>query len=122
MLRPMIILVQLAAVFLRWCELSVSIGEVSSGREPFSAATAGSLHGTWDEAPANGPADCACLAIAMVRLARRCGGGAPRDDDPLAPHGLEALLADKVAGWPTIDSTRDSGAHSSDGQRQSLVG
>lgn len=40
------------------------------------------------------------VALTILQLARRSGDGAPRDDDPLAPGGLEAALAPEVSTRP----------------------
>ena len=40
------------------------------------------------------------LLSRLFRLAGRPGGGAPRDDDPLAPGRLEAVLAPEVSTRP----------------------
>ncbi len=44
------------------------------------------------------------LLSRLFRLAGRPGGGAPRDDDPLAPGWLEAFLATEVSTRPATDS------------------
>src|SRR5207253_8840264 len=51
-----------------------------------------------------------------LQLARRPGGRAPRDDDPLAPRRLETVLSPEVSAWPTTDSPTITG--SGDGSSQ----
>src|SRR5437016_314361 len=54
--------------------------------------------------------------LKTLQLARRLGGRAPRDDDPLAPRRLETVLAPEVPTWPTADSPTITG--SGDGSSQ----
>jgi|SRR5271169_6000352 len=50
------------------------------------------------------------------------GRSAPRDDDPLAPSGMEIILAVEVPTRPTADSAAHSGPDPPDGERESRVG
>ncbi len=52
----------------------------------------------------------AVLSRLFFQLARRTGGRAPRDDDPLAPGGLEAVLAPEVSARPTADPEARTGS------------
>src|SRR5438132_5251294 len=54
--------------------------------------------------------------LKILQLARRPGGRAPRDDDPLAPRRLETVLSPEVSTWPTTDSPTITG--SGDGSSQ----
>jgi hypothetical protein len=50
-------------------------------------------------------------AIGLIdRLAESFCGRAPRDDDPLAPGGLETFLAPEVSTRPTFDSSTITGS------------
>ena len=60
--------------------------------------------------------------VTRISLARRTRSGAARDDDPLAPGGMEIILAVKVPTRPTTDSAADSGPDPPDGERESFVG
>src|SRR5450755_687631 len=56
------------------------------------------------------------VTLAIVQLARRARCGEARDDDSLAPGGMEVILAAEVPARPTVDSTGASEAHPPDCQ------
>src|SRR5207248_7933153 len=60
--------------------------------------------------------------LKILQLARRLGGRAPRDDDPLAPRRLETVLAPEVPTWPTADSSTITGSDPPHGEREPFVG
>ena len=60
--------------------------------------------------------------LKTLQLARRLGGRAPRDDDPLAPRRLETVLAPEVPTWPTADSSTITGSDPPHGEREPFVG
>src|SRR5437899_993251 len=55
-------------------------------------------------------------------LARRLGGRAPRDDDPLGRRRLKTVLAPEVPTWPTADSSTITGSDPPHGEREPFVG
>jgi len=60
--------------------------------------------------------------LKTLQLARRLGGRAPRDDDPLAPRRLKTVLAPEVPTWPTADSSTITGSDPPHGEREPFVG
>jgi len=64
----------------------------------------------------------ASLTMVSVSLNEVDGRRAPRDDDPLAPGGLEAVLAPEVSTRPIADPEASSGADPPDEERESHMG
>src|ERR1019366_2704300 len=92
--------------------------------DPDAASAARLIRGTRCEAAANRSRhpDHTSVALAILRLAQRPGGGAPRDDDPLAPGRLAAVLAPEVSTPPTADPEAITGSDPPHGKREPFMG
>ena len=62
------------------------------------------------------------IALAISQVTRCSGGGAPRDDDPLEPGGLAAVLAPDVSARPTAYPRASTGSDPPHGERESHMG
>jgi len=93
-------------------------------RESLPAPAAGSVHrARYPTAPARRGDTRQPGAIGRaLRLARRAGGRAAGDDDPLAPRGLETPLANEVSSRSASDPARAPRADSQDARENVLWG
>src|SRR5450756_1537022 len=90
----------------------VSLNAINQSREPVSASVTRPVHRARCQSAANRSIDAnlACDALKILRMAECPGGGAPRDDDPLAPCGMATVLAPEVSTQPTGDSPTIAGS------------
>ncbi len=106
MLRLLLILVQLAADAVRWCGL-VLRSQRSVEAENLFLRRQLALYVERSVEPRRIDS---VTRVALALLSRfftpagRSGGGAPGNDDPLAPSGMETVVALEVATRPSIDS------------------
>lgn len=123
MLRLIVILVQLAAVSLRWCGLACRSTQSVQAENLFLRRQLA----LYIERSVKPRRMDAATRIVLALLSRwldwRNALVVVRPQTMIRWHrGLEAVLADEVATGSTADSARDSGAHPSDGKRESRVG
>ena len=99
MLRLLLILVQLSADAVRWCGLVLRSQRSIEAENLFLRRQLA----LYVERRVERRRIDWVTRVALAFLSRS-GGGAPGNDDPLAPSGMETVVALEVATRPSIDS------------------